>query len=394
MQITNINYFEKNNKSVLSGQLVLKNGKTHDVYFEVGREFKDFVAKDASPFLAASLGISMKKNEDLYVDGSVSERLMLNTNEIMKNLKSWGSEFKQISVEASSIKKDLEKPKDVGCFFSGGADSFYTYLKNKNKINYLIFVHGYDIDLKDLELYKKIEKNIVKIANKEKVKLIGVKTNIRETFEQYFDWSMSHEFALASVALFIRCGLKEIYVSCGLPYKNRDHHYMTPDLDPLWSTESMKINHYGCDADKTSKLRFLSNYSLVIENLRVCWVNKKKQYNCCECEKCFRNMLSLYVANSLEKFKTFSKGLDLNKLKNTRIMKYNLTYFTSILKDLKLKGDKSEVRNALEECIKNNKRPNLQQKIYRNTRDFIRYFDKKYSRNRMYWFLAKKGIIN
>lgn len=359
MKIKNINYSLTDNKAVLSARMVLKNGKTHDVYFEVDKDNKDFVAKDMSPFLPASLGISMIKNEDLYFENTISKILMSNTNEIMNQIMSLGTEFNRVSIKADKLRKDTEKPKNVGCFFSGGVDSFYTYYRNKKKIKYLIFVHGFDIDANDLKLYKSIEKNIVKIANKEKVKLIKVKTNIRETFEQYFDWNLSHEFAIGSVALFLSHGFKEIFASCGLPNKNTDHHYMTPELDVLWSTEYMKLNHFGCEADKTSKLRLLSNYPLVMENLRVCWVNKNKEYNCCECEKCFRNMLSLYVSDSLGKCKIFDKGVDLDKLKNTRIMKYNLKYFVSILKDLKLKGDKSEIRCALEECIKNNENPTI-----------------------------------
>lgn len=393
MKIANIKYSLKNNKARLSAQMILESGKVHDVFFEVHKKFKDFIAIDASPFIAASLGISMVKNESLNIHESVSEHLMKNTDEIMKQIISWGDEFNRIEIVADFLKKDLVRSKMVGCFFSGGVDSFYTFYRNKKKIKYLIFVHGFDIDVNDLNFYKSIERNIIKIAKKEKVRLIKVKTNIRETFEQYFDWNLSHEFAIGSVALFLSNGFKEIFASCGLPSKNTDHHYMTPELDVLWSSESMKLNHYGCDADKTSKLRLLSNYPLVMENLRVCWVNKKKDYNCCECEKCFRNMLSLYVSDSLEKCKTFDKGLDLAKLKKTRIMKYNLKYFVSILKELKLKGDNSEIRFALEECIKNNESPSLGQRIYRKVRDFIRFLDKKYNSNRMYWFLAHRGLI-
>lgn len=393
MKIKNIRYSLKNNTSTLSGQIILKSGKQHTIYFEVDKECKDFIAKDASPFLPAAMPIAMKKNEDIEIDGATSKALMTNTSEIMKILNSWDFGFDPVSINADVLKKDLRKPKNIGCFFSGGVDSFYTYLKNKSKINFLIFVHGFDIKVADVKLYNKIEKNIMKIAKKEKIKLIKVKTNIRETFEQYFDWDMSNEFALASVTLFLRNGFKEIYMSCGLPNKNTDHNYMIPDLDALWSTENMKINHYGCNADKIIKLRFLSNYKLVMENLRVCWVNKKKEYNCCECEKCFRNMLALYVSDSLEKCVTFKKKLDLDKLENIRVSEYVLKYFIAVLKALELKNDRSKVRFALEACIENNTFPKFQQRLYRNSRDFIRFFDKKYNRNRLYWFLAQRDFI-
>lgn len=393
MKIRNINYSLKNNRARLSSEIVLKSGKKHYIYFEVDSEFGDFIAKDASPFLPVALGIAMKRKENLEIEDSISERLMVNMSKIMRILEGWELGFKAVSIRADFSKTDLKKSKRVGCFFSGGVDSFYTYLKNKNKIDYLIFVHGFDINIKDSVLFKKIERNIVKIASEEKIKLIRVRTNVRETFEQYFDWDFSHGFAIACVVLFLRHGLKGIYASCGLPNKNTDHHFMTPELDSLWSSENMKIIHYGCDADKIEKLNFLSNYKLVMDNLRVCWVNTNKKYNCSECEKCFRNMLGLYVSDSLEKCGTFNKKLDLNKLKNTRVSEYCLKYFTAILEVLKLKNDKSAVRIALEELIKNNKSPKIHRRLFGGTRDFIRFFDNKYNANRLYWFLAQRGFI-
>lgn len=393
MIIKNIKQYKKNNKVGLSADVMSKNGNAHSIYFEVDKEFKDFIVKDASPFLAVALPLSMKKGEDLEIDGSVSKHLVSNLPDIMKILKSWDLGFNPISTTAKSYREDSKSSNNIGCFFSGGVDSFYTYLKNKNKIKYFIFVHGFDISARDVDLYNKIEKNIIRIANQENVKLIRVKTNVREVFDQYFDWIMSHEFAVASVALFLGRGFKEIYASCGLTSKNADHHYMTPDLDILWSTETMKFVHWGCNAYKVSKLKFLSNYRVAMQNLRVCWVNKNKEYNCSTCEKCFRSMLSLYVSGSQEKCKTFKQGLDLEKLKNIRVDKYNIEHFTAILKVLKHKNDRSEVRFALEDMIENNTHPMFRQKLYRNSREYLRSLDNKYNRNRLYWFLAQKGLI-
>ena len=86
MKIQNINYSLKNNKRVLSAQVILRSGKTHDIYFEVDNKHIDLIAKDASPFLAAALPIAMKKNEAIEIEGSTSKALMANTPKIMKIL--------------------------------------------------------------------------------------------------------------------------------------------------------------------------------------------------------------------------------------------------------------------------------------------------------------------
>lgn len=393
MKISNINYSDKNNKSVLSAQIILGSGKTYNLFFEVSKPFKDYIVNDASPFLAAVLPLAMYKKEQLEIDGSVSKKLMHNASEIMKILESWNEGFSPVKIEPGQEEQDEDRLKNIGCFFSGGVDSFYTYIKNNRKINDLIFVHGFDINANNYDLYGKIEKNIIKIARKEKKKLIRVRTNIREIFDEYFGWDLYHTFAIASVALFLRAGFKEIYLSCGLPNKNGDHNFLTPELDLLWRTETIKLNHYGCDADKITKLKFLSDYDLAMKNLRVCWVNKKREYNCCECEKCFRNMLGLYIFGSLQACKTFNKKIDADKLRNVRVDQYCLKYFKAVFKVMKFKNIQSEIRFALEDCIKNNTHPKLQVKLYQYCRDSIRFLDQNYNRNRLYWYLSSRGLI-
>lgn len=372
--------------------MVLANSKTHDIYFEVNKKYKRFVSSDASPFLASALGIAMKQGEGIEIKGSISQELESNVSKIENVIKSWGSEFKPISLTAKTS-RGLRKGNKVACFFSGGADSFFTYLKNKKRIKYFIFVHGFDIKVRDVNLFKQIKKNIAAIAKSEQVELIEVKTNLREVLDHYFDWDQSHEFAIAAVALFMRNGFKQIYLSCGQADPNEPHHYLTPELDILWSTENMTLVHYGCNADKISKLKFLSKNKLVMNNLRVCWVNKNKTYNCGECSKCFRNMLALYASGSLDKCKAFGKDLNLAKLKRTRIDPSEIRYFSVILEVLDRNQDVSKVRFALEDCIKFNIHPRFIERLVRAIRDSIGRFDKNYNQQRLFWYLSAKGII-
>ncbi len=392
MKITNIKSTNRNNRFRHSADLVLNSGRKHEIYFEVNSSFSKFCAPDASPFFAAALPIAMKLGEGLEVEGSISKKLYNNASNIMKLWNDWKLGFKIISIKAKSISGVTKKTNLNACFFSGGADSFYTYLKNKKNINYLIFVHGFDINSENSVLFKSIEKNIIKIADQENKKIIQVKTNIRDTFEWYFDWDMSHTFALPSVALFLGNGFEKIYASCGQSSKNIPHHYMSPEIDRNWSTENMQMHHFGCKADKISKLLFLSRNKIAMENLRVCWVNKFNQYNCGECEKCYRNMLALFATNSLDKCKTFNKPLNSKRIENFRVPGYNIHYFSAVLEELKKRKNKSVIRYALDKCIKNTMHPSFIQRLKTKTRAMIRFVDKTYNRNRFYWFLVRKGL--
>jgi hypothetical protein len=377
----------------MSAQIVFNNGKTHKMYFEVEKKFSEYLAKDMSPFLAAMLPISMLTKEPIEVEGSVSKKFFDQTTDIMNIAQSWNEGLSPISITIKDVKKDTKKLQHGGCFFSGGADSFYTFLTNKKSIDTLIFVHGFDIKISDTDVYAMVEKNIEKIADNEKVDLVKVKTNIREIYNQYIDWDLAHGFAVGSVALFLRNGFTSIYVSCGLAVKNEGHFSMTPEIDKLYSSEYMNIVHFGCNAPKLLKLEELSKSALAMDTLRVCWVNRKQAYNCCSCEKCMRNMLGLYLCDGLGKSKTFDKKINLERLKKIRVNSKEIKYFKIILQAFDKKGDTSEVRNALAEFITNNSSPGILRKTITASRDWVRKIDGKYNQNRLYWFMSRKGMI-
>lgn len=393
MNITNIQHYHKNKTIGTSADIIFDTGKTQTLFFEVDEQFSEYIASDASAFLAAMLPIAMHTKEAVHVDGSVSERFMNQMATIMKIVTGWNHGFHPVQIRAKTTTPDTKKGIHTGSFFSGGADSYYTYIKHQKQIDSLIFVHGFDIKLSDTDLYALVEKNIRKIAQEKHLSVVNVRTNIREIYDQFLDWDLAHGFAVGSISLWVRNGFHSIYVSCGLPSKNNSHHSMTPDLDPLWSGEHMKVIHYGCHADKLLKLKELSRVPLVMETLRVCWVNKKNAYNCCSCEKCYRNMLGLYVCGSLKKSKTFQHDINLEGLKKTTVRTYELQYFQAILDALDANGDTSDVRLAVAAVISNNTSPSLKKRILTALRSGLRTIDKKYNNNRLYWYLASKGLV-
>jgi len=392
MKIYNIRSYRDGEKTGMSADIELRaSTKKYTLFFE--QTVENALAVDGTAFLAAMIPVGMFLKESIEVEGVVSTHFYKNIPAILETVTGWNKGFSPVKIEVSTLKKDTIKAKYTGCFFSGGADSYYTYLKNKKKITNLIFVHGFDIKIGDKDLYTKIENNIATIADSENVSLTRIKTNIREIYEEYFDWDLVHGFAVGSVALALRNQFSAIYVSCGLPTKHMDHHSMTPELDPLWSGDAMNIIHYGCSADKLAKLTFLSRFPIVMKTLRVCWVNTKNSYNCCRCEKCLRNMLGLYCADALHKCQTFNKSVDLNVLENTKVSLYVLKYFKAILNVLEEKNDKSPIRKSLEVFIVKNEHPTGREKVIATIRMYARHIDKQYNHNRLYWFLARQGIV-
>ena len=93
----------------------------------------DYIHHDASPFAAALLLPSMKQGEDLVIEGSISAQLYRGMHAIMQEVLKWDIGLQPIKIEADALVADPPRPQRSASFFSGGVDSFYTYLKHTDR---------------------------------------------------------------------------------------------------------------------------------------------------------------------------------------------------------------------------------------------------------------------
>lgn len=397
MTIKNIKVESTKETIALSADVQFKLENSKRIYFSVDNEYGEFITKDASPFLASLLFCSMKGNENITIEGSVSQKLLQSTEEIMNLMESWNMGMKSVSIKIKQTRKDTINKKNVALFFSGGVDSSYTYLKNKkegkNKITHLITVHGFDIKLESDSLFKEAIKPIKNFAKKEKIEVIVVKTNIRQITDRYVEWEDQCGSAMAAVSLALRNGFKEVYFSGGMEYSALRPLGSHPHLDPLWSTETLQVIHDGIERNRLEKVRYISSSNKMLINLRVCWRNKKGSYNCCECEKCFRTMIMLEAVGVLEKCKSFDKPININILRKLYIVKPLLRHFRHTLEELKNKKTNPELVEALEKCLHNNEQNKRLKEFITNVRSMIGKIDFKYNKGRLFYYLSDKGVI-
>src|SRR6266498_1553321 len=216
MVISNLTFSKDANQVILSADISFRGKKLEHAYIAVDKKYEKFVARDASPFLAAVLLPCMKTGENIYIDGNISTQLFANTSEIMKLVKSWNIGLKRIKIRSKTTEEDSTKPKYIGSFFTAGVDSFYTYIKHhekkREKISHLILVHGFDIPLENKNFFTKVKATVNKVATEEKVKAIFLETNIGEIIEKRLVWDFAHGGALAAIALFLRGNIKKILI--------------------------------------------------------------------------------------------------------------------------------------------------------------------------------------
>lgn len=399
MVITNISY-QKDAKTVtLSADITFDGKPTERAYITVDRKYERCIAKDASPFLAAVLLPCMKSKENIYVDGRVSNALLNNTKAIMKLISKWNVGFSKISVKVKEVTKDSFTPKYTASFFTAGVDSFYTYLKHKDKkatkITHLILVHGFDVPLENKAFFKKVKETVETVAKEEKIHAIILQTNLGEIIEKRLVWDFAHGGALASIALMLRKNLKTVLIPGAVRNDQLFPYGTHPELDVLWSTEKMKVKSDGGENDRMGKVtKLVSQSPLALKYLRVCTQNLKGKYNCSRCYKCLMTMIYLEGSHTLQNAKTFEKKIDIEAVKRMYYdykLKYNIQG-EQALALLQKKKINPELQNAIKYSLERSKHPGITKRVYK----LIAAFDQKYNDRRLYQFVfsMKSGDRN
>jgi hypothetical protein len=313
------------------------------------------------PFLAGFLIPCMFLSEALHVNAPISSRLMHSLSTIQSILVSWFPCLQRISVTCSQLyashSKLINTP-SIGCFFSGGVDSWYSFLKNKERVSHLILVYGFDIRQHHSALWQSTSYNVERIAQQYDKKLISIETNFRlqagdfwgKHYPRSFWPNYMHGSSLAAMGLCLREIIGEVIIPASRTYTDLSPWASHLVLDPLWSTEDLLIVHDGCEASRLQKVReYVARAPLALETLRVCnSAARAEEYNCCYCEKCLRTMLELRICGILEKAVAFSKPLDLKLVARLDLQNQaRRQFYEEILDAAVIIGDK-ELSSRLE----------------------------------------------
>jgi hypothetical protein len=303
--------------TVLSAQCKIRKIGWDSVYFGLDTAYADYVRGDASPFAAAFLLPAMKQGEDLIIRGSISEQLYKGMHTIMHEVLQWDIGLKPIRIEADAIVPDTYEANRSASFFSGGVDSFYTYLKHKedpavaDRIDSFILINGFDIEQRNTRLWDLTLANIKAIAAADRVDVVVIRTNIQSLVEPILLWDYAHGGCLAAAGLFARGAFRQIYIPSTHSVEEQIPWGSNLALDGNWSTESTTFVHDGTEATRINKvISQIARSPLALAHLRVCFANEKETYNCGQCDKCLRTMINLYVAGVLDKSATFPHQID------------------------------------------------------------------------------------
>jgi hypothetical protein len=135
--------------------------------------------------------------------------------------------------------------------------------------------------------------------------LYRVATNFKEL--SVF-WPHAFGTGVASVLSLFQRRYGTGLIAQGVPYGSYRNlvEGSNPLTDPLLSSDAFHIIPDGSGFQRWEKIRAISGWPEGVEDLRVCWEGERKDSNCCDCEKCIRNILT-FRALGLPLPKSFPK---------------------------------------------------------------------------------------
>jgi len=275
---------------------------------------------DCDPFVVALLLLAMQNGEDIEVRGSLSRTFHEGLDRYQRVFQGWFPErFKLIEVRPDNLRDDVpSKATGKGAAFSGGVDSFYTFLTLRKQLTHTIFMAGFDMPINLTWSIGELTRSFATMMKDSGIEFIAGSTNIR-TFVNAVDWTNAHGPALLATALFFKHRLSDFYIPSSYTDGNYPNWGSHPELDPLLSSESMRFVHHGSDLNRVQKLEKIAHEPMTWDRLRVCWIQDIGLKNCGVCEKCIRTQVALDIVGALAKYTTFESGtLDHSRIRNLR----------------------------------------------------------------------------
>jgi hypothetical protein len=323
------------------------------VHVGVNDTMSEMLRAEANAFLVGALLPAMYHFEKrITVEGSLCPLLVENLHEAMSLLYDWYRDAPPIQIEGD-IAPEPFKPTPGGrsaLMFSGGVDSLASLRVNRDIhsegdpdwFEYGLVVEA-GFDAFDTSPRGAYWLEMEAMATDLGLELVPVSTNLRELEPaDHFFGRYLHGALLATVGHAMAGRLWGVAIASAdvdPSFKWGSH----PDLDPLYSSGALAVIHDLPTMNRYQKTALIADWPAVHRGVRVCYVADRLprgKWNCCECEKCLRTMLSLVALGKLEEFGAFENSeLTPEEVgRNLHIGASSLTYYPPIIEGLESSG--------------------------------------------------------
>lgn len=271
------------------------------LWYRIPPECGGDVSESCDPFVIAVVFLAMGKAVPVYAHGSVSPSLLSNLEEFMSAWRSW----RPTRYQSVCIGADIEREQAVSSCdrraisaFSGGVDSCFTAYRHakrscgrrRQNLHACMMVHGFDIPIHDGASFEQAFTRSKKITDSLGLELVSIVTNFRSIIE--LPWLDVFGAGIASCLHLLSNTYSVGIIPSSYTYRTATFPYGSNAItDPLLSSDALQVLYDGAAVNRFEKVREMLDWPEATENLRVCWEGPMTGRNCCQCEKCIRNIL-------------------------------------------------------------------------------------------------------
>lgn len=265
------------------------------------------------PAVLSTIQISWATGADLYVK-KLDETCLMFLKKLRKVFKTHHPNFSNLGdIYVQKIKANKFNNKQSALFFSGGLDSLYSYVRNKDQNPILVTLLGVDSfnrlnkdnnDLKNLA-QKFSEQDGIKIhfirsmlSNNYHNEIINARMLERDFKVKWWEDVAGGFRALGLVAPLTVDWIGRILYASTFPKNHRTAHHQAQHFlasnDFSWSDVDVV---YDGDLSRQEKIHFLRNTPHYFKNLFVCLspIQSPNPKNCGGCVKCWRTITGLIL---------------------------------------------------------------------------------------------------
>ena len=380
-------------------------GQAETYWFEFPQRYGPSLSVSGNPWLACLLPLAVTLRQPLRLCRPVDPVMLSNASRLMAIWSQWYPEFRPVPVEAEARPTELSPgPRSSGAFFSGGVDSFYMVLRDRNgerstevpAIDRLLLVAGFDIPIAATAEFERLRTSLSEAAGNLGVELVDAATNLRAVRFREADWSrLSHGSALASVGLASERGFQSLCIAAT--------HYdgpvkpwgSQPETDPLLSTGVTRVFHVGLLVPRREKTEYISRSDVAMRHLHVCYRFGSSD-NCCDCFKCLLAMLTLEVVGALDRCPPLRRRpLDLRRVRKLVVLSRPYLRLYRDLEVRALAAGRQDVAAAIAACLRRSRRlkPVIAALAWGGTRRGIRWISRRLRRRLLEGPAAPKGVL-
>jgi hypothetical protein len=324
------------------------------------------LAANPDAAFVAGLPVAMGLASSLAVPAGVSPDLLRASRTIQEMLTIWNPALRPVEVVAEPASVAAGAPaserRGTAAFFTCGVDSFYTVLKRREEIDAVVYAHGLDLPRDDPKR-ELVSTTFREAAARLGLEAIELETDVRTFSDPVCDWERIYtSAALATIGHLLADRFERVLIPATHSYRDLHPTGSHPLLDPLYSSERVRIEHVDA-VSRVTKLEYLVDSELAMSSLRVCFQHGGDGLNCGECPKCVRTMVGLRAIGAAGRCGTLPNEFSLREMSGGKVKsRRSLTFVKENLAAVEARGTDPDLAVALRRLVARGARTEAREK--------------------------------